>query len=43
MWDSKAQSNVAVEVGCKSYIDNTAFVKAKINSVGVLALGYTQA
>ncbi|ORY68055.1 putative voltage-dependent ion-selective channel [Leucosporidium creatinivorum] len=44
IWDSKSTtSNVGVEVGTKAYLDNTAFVKAKVNSVGVLALGYTQA
>lgn len=42
VWDSKsAISNVGLEVGAKAYLDNTAFVKAKINSAGVLCLGYT--
>ncbi|GAA5993227.1 hypothetical protein JCM10908_004519 [Rhodotorula pacifica] len=44
IWDSKSTaSQVGLEVGTKCYLDNTAFVKAKINSVGVAALGYTQA
>ncbi|GAA5998905.1 porin [Rhodotorula paludigena] len=44
IYDSKAPaSQVGLEVGTKAYLDNTAFVKAKINNAGVLALGYTQA
>ncbi|KAM0790318.1 hypothetical protein ACM66B_003204 [Microbotryomycetes sp. NB124-2] len=45
IWDSKstASSAVGLEVGTKAYLDNTAFVKAKINNAGVLVLGYTQA
>ncbi|GAA5985499.1 hypothetical protein JCM5350_004018 [Sporobolomyces pararoseus] len=44
IWDSKSTaSNVGLEVGTKAYLDNTAFVKAKINNAGVIALGYTQA
>ncbi|KAI0322016.1 eukaryotic porin/Tom40 [Amylostereum chailletii] len=44
VYDTKATtSNVSLEVGTKAYLDPAAFVKAKINNSGVLALGYTQA
>lgn len=44
IYNSKAPtSNVALEVGCKSYLDSASFVKAKINNAGILLLGYTQA
>jgi len=43
IYNSKApSSNVAMEVGVKSYLDRAAFVKAKINNSGLLLLGYTQ-
>jgi len=43
-WDSKSTvGGVHLEVGAKTYLDNAAFVKAKINNVGVVCLGYTQA
>merc|ERR1712230_113560 len=42
VWDKKS-SNVALECGTKVYLDNTAFVKAKVNNAGILVLGYTQA
>jgi len=43
VYDSKAtHGGVALEVGTKTYLDNSAFVKAKINNSGVIALGYTQ-
>jgi len=43
VYDTKATSpGVALEVGAKTYLDRAAFVKAKINNSGVLALGYTQ-
>lgn len=42
-YDSKASNNVNLEVGTKTYLDNAAFVKAKINNSGILALGYAQA
>lgn len=43
-YDSKAvASNVNLEVGTKTYLDNAAFIKAKINNAGILCLGYTQA
>ncbi|GAC94669.1 outer mitochondrial membrane protein [Pseudozyma hubeiensis SY62] len=43
-YDSKSpNSNVNLEVGTKTYLDNAAFVKAKINNAGILCLGYTQA
>jgi len=44
VYDAKAPSPaVALEVGTKTYLDSAAFVKAKINNSGILALGYTQA
>lgn len=42
-YDSKAASNVNLEVGTKTYLDNAAFIKAKINNSGILALSYAQA
>jgi len=43
VYDSKAtHGGVALEVGTKAYLDSSAFVKAKINNSGVIALGYTQ-
>ncbi|EAU86031.2 voltage-dependent ion-selective channel [Coprinopsis cinerea okayama7 len=44
VYDPKAtHGGVALEVGSKVYLDAAAFVKAKINNSGVIALGYTQA
>ncbi|EIW80882.1 hypothetical protein CONPUDRAFT_82012 [Coniophora puteana RWD-64-598 SS2] len=44
VYDTKATTpGVALEVGAKAYLDSAAFIKAKINNSGVLALGYTQA
>ncbi|GLB38203.1 putative eukaryotic porin [Lyophyllum shimeji] len=44
IYDSKStHGGVALEVGTKAYLDPAAFVKAKINNSGVIALGYTQA
>lgn len=44
VYDTKSTAgNVSLEVGAKTYLDNAAFVKAKINNAGVLSLGYTQA
>jgi len=44
IYDTKSTLNgVSLEVGAKTYLDNAAFVKAKINNSGVLCLGYTQA
>jgi len=44
VYDAKNTApGVALEVGTKVYLDSAAFVKAKINNSGVLALGYTQA
>ncbi|KDN52047.1 hypothetical protein K437DRAFT_272747 [Tilletiaria anomala UBC 951] len=40
---AKSDANVKLEVGTKAYLDNAAFVKAKINNDGILCLGYTQA
>ncbi|KIY46693.1 hypothetical protein FISHEDRAFT_66355 [Fistulina hepatica ATCC 64428] len=40
---SATQGGVAIEVGTKTYLDQAAYIKAKINNAGVLALGYTQA
>jgi len=43
VYDSKStHGGVNLEVGAKSYLDSAAFVKAKINNSGVIALGYTQ-
>ncbi|KAH9851698.1 voltage-dependent ion-selective channel [Lenzites betulinus] len=44
VYDTRASpsGNVALEVGAKVYLDSAAYVKAKINNIGVLALGYTQ-
>lgn len=41
-YNTKAGNKVSIEVGAKTYLDNAAFVKTKINSEGVLGLGYTQ-
>ncbi|KAJ3487473.1 hypothetical protein NLI96_g3512 [Meripilus lineatus] len=44
IYDTKATTQgVSLEVGTKVYLDAAAFVKAKINNSGVLAIGYTQA
>ncbi|GJE99839.1 porin [Phanerochaete sordida] len=43
-YDTKGTTqSVHLEVGAKAYLDNAAFVKAKINNAGILGLGYTQA
>ncbi|KAF9450562.1 hypothetical protein P691DRAFT_810097 [Macrolepiota fuliginosa MF-IS2] len=43
LYDTKAtHGGVVLEVGTKTYLDDSAFVKAKINNSGVLALGYSQ-
>jgi len=42
VYDPKHNGGVSIEVGTKTYLDAAAFVKAKINNTGVLALGYTQ-
>ncbi|KAJ7807736.1 voltage-dependent ion-selective channel [Mycena leptocephala] len=42
VYDPKHNNGVSIEVGTKTYLDSAAFVKAKINNSGVLALGYTQ-
>ncbi|KAF9046119.1 eukaryotic porin/Tom40 [Panaeolus papilionaceus] len=44
VYDSKnTHGGISLEVGTKTYLDASAFVKAKINNSGVVALGYTQA
>jgi len=44
VYDTKSTTGgVNLEVGAKAYLDSAAFVKAKINNAGILALGYTQA
>jgi len=44
IYDTKSTLNgVSLEVGAKTYLDNAAFIKTKINNSGVLCLGYTQA
>lgn len=40
---SKPAKETKLELGSKVYLDNAAFVKAKINNDGILGLGYTQA
>jgi voltage-dependent anion channel protein 2 len=43
VYDPKlTNGGVSIEVGTKTYLDSAAFVKAKINNAGILALGYTQ-
>ena len=40
IYDTKATTQgVSLEVGAKAYLDSAAFVKAKINNTGILALG----
>lgn len=39
-WDSKASSNVGLEVASKYRLDPTSFVKAKVNDRGIAALAY---
>ena len=41
VYDTRASTagSVALEVGTKVYLDSAAFVKAKINNSGILALG----
>ena len=41
VYDTRASTkgNVALEVAAKMYLDGAAFVKAKINNSGILALG----
>ncbi|KAF8631704.1 hypothetical protein AX15_002252 [Amanita polypyramis BW_CC] len=44
VYDFKAtHGGVGIEVGAKTFLDPSSFVKAKINNAGVIALGYTQA
>lgn len=44
VYDTKSTTGgVSLEVGAKTYLDNAAFVKAKVNNSGIVALGYTQA
>jgi hypothetical protein len=42
IYDPKVAGAVAMEVGAKAYLDSAAFVKAKINNSGVVALGPCQ-
>lgn len=43
-YDTKGPaSQVNLEVGTKTYLDNASFVKAKASSLGIICLGYTQA
>lgn len=44
-WDSKAanSSDVGIEAAVKHTLDASAFVKAKVNNVGVAAFSYSQA
>ncbi|KAH8086875.1 voltage-dependent ion-selective channel [Filobasidium floriforme] len=44
VYDTKSTAGgVNLEVGAKSYLDNSAFVKAKVNNAGIVGLAYTQA
>ncbi|KAI5455321.1 hypothetical protein QFC20_004644 [Naganishia adeliensis] len=44
VYDTKSTTGgVALEVGSKVYLDNTAAVKLKVNNAGILAASYTQA
>ncbi|KAI8820833.1 eukaryotic porin/Tom40 [Fimicolochytrium jonesii] len=40
-WTRSTDNDVHVEVGTKYFLDNEAFVKAKIDNRGLLGLGYT--
>ncbi|KAJ3306779.1 Mitochondrial porin, partial [Gonapodya sp. JEL0774] len=43
IWDRKVElSGVGLEVGTKLVLDKDTSVKAKINNIGILGLGYTQ-
>jgi voltage-dependent anion channel protein 2 len=43
VYDHKStHGGVNLEVGTKTQLDSSAFIKAKINNAGVVALGYTQ-
>ncbi|KAJ3209774.1 Mitochondrial porin [Entophlyctis luteolus] len=42
IWNKSASDAVSIEVGTKYTLDNQTFVKAKIDNVGRLGLGYTQ-
>jgi voltage-dependent anion channel protein 2 len=40
VYDNKStHGGVNLEVGTKTYLDSSAFIKAKINNAGVVALG----
>ncbi|KAJ3224014.1 Mitochondrial porin [Clydaea vesicula] len=41
-WNKSTDSAVSLEVGAKYALDLDSFVKAKINNIGVLGLGYSQ-
>ncbi|EKM79267.1 hypothetical protein AGABI1DRAFT_85125 [Agaricus bisporus var. burnettii JB137-S8] len=44
VYDTKAtHGGVALEVGAKTVLDQSSYLKAKINNTGVLALAYSQA
>jgi len=42
VYDSKSSQGVVLEVGTKTLLDPSAFIKAKINNAGIIGLGYTQ-
>ncbi|KAJ3239601.1 Mitochondrial porin [Chytriomyces hyalinus] len=42
IWNKAASDSVSIEVGTKYVLDNQTFVKAKIDNVGRLGLGYSQ-
>jgi len=41
-WDSKSSGQPSLEISAKYKIDSAAFVKAKVNNSGILALAYNQ-
>lgn len=41
-WSNKVSGAVALEVGAKLILDNTAFVKGRITNAGLAGVSYTQ-
>lgn len=41
-WSTQKENAVALEVGAKLFLDNSAFVKGKINNAGIVGVSYTQ-
>ncbi|KAJ3252609.1 hypothetical protein HDU77_005055 [Chytriomyces hyalinus] len=42
IWNKASSDSVSIEVGTKYVLDNQTFVKAKVDNVGRLGLGYSQ-